>query len=383
MLDVAVIGGGLCALALAHSLQARRLDWALFEARERLGGRVLTVASPRGLPVDLGPTWYWPATQPSITRLVAELGLASIEQPDDGQVLLLDDPNREPRLVAFDPHSAALAEDGTPPRPGALHGGARRLAGGMGALVAAFERRLEAHRLHLGHALESVADLGTHVELELRRGDELHRVQARRVVLALPPRVAASTVYFEPALDAQVRHALQDTPTWMAAAAKAALSTGRATWREAGHTGNAWSTHSQAVLAEVFDASPEQPSAAGAALAGFVALDADQRRHFERGLPMLVESQVAMLFGPEAAQGEVQLHDWAREPWTCAPADRAEDAGGGHPAYGDARLQAPQWGGRLWFAGSETARVGGGYLEGALVAAARVRRQLDEAARQP
>ena len=71
MLDVAVIGGGLSALALAHSLQARRLDWALFEARERLGGRVLTVASPRGLPLDLGATWYWPATQPSITRLVA------------------------------------------------------------------------------------------------------------------------------------------------------------------------------------------------------------------------------------------------------------------------------------------------------------------------
>jgi monoamine oxidase len=31
MLDVAIVGGGVCGLALAHSLQARRLDWALFE----------------------------------------------------------------------------------------------------------------------------------------------------------------------------------------------------------------------------------------------------------------------------------------------------------------------------------------------------------------
>lgn len=380
MLDVAVIGGGLCGLALAHSLQARRLDWALYEARPRLGGRVLTVASDSGLPLDLGPTWFWPATQPSITRLVADLGLATVEQPDDGQVLLLDDPNREPRLVAFNPHSASLAEEGTPPRPGALHGGARRLAGGIGALIAAFERRLDPARLHLQHALESVVDFGTHVELELRHGDDLRPVRARRVVLALPPRVAASAVYFEPALPDELLQALQATPTWMAAAAKAVLSTGRASWREDGYTGNAWSTHAQAVLAEVFDASPAEPCAAGAALAGFLALDADQRKHFERGLPMLVESQVAMLFGPEAAQGEVHLQDWAQEPWTCSPADLAEGATGGHPAYGDARLQAPQWSGRLCFAGSETARAGGGYLEGALNAAARVRRQLDEAA---
>lgn len=380
MLDVAVIGGGLCGLALAHSLQARRLDWALFEARPRLGGRVMTVASSRGLPLDLGPTWFWPATQPSITRLVADLGLASIEQPDDGQVLLLDDPNRPPRLVPFDPVTASLVDEGLPAQRGSLHAGARRLAGGMGALVTALERRLEPQRLRLEHALESVADFGTHVELELRHGDALSTVKARRVVLALPPRVAAASVFFEPALPAELVQALQGTPTWMATAAKAVLAGERAAWREAGYTGNAWSTHAQAVLAEVFDASPVEPSAAGAALAGFVALDADQRRQFERGLPLLVESQVAMLFGTDAAQGEVLLQDWAQEPQTCTPADLADGATGGHPAYGDARLQLPQWSGRLWFAGSETARAGGGYLEGALAAAARVRRQIDEAA---
>jgi monoamine oxidase len=380
MLDVAVVGGGLCGLALAHSLQARQRDWALFEARPRLGGRVLTGASSRGLPLDLGPTWFWPATQPSMARLVADLGLATLAQPDDGQVLLLDDPNRAPRLVAFDPHTASLAPEGTPAQPGSLHAGARRLAGGMGALVAALERRLEPGRMRLEHALEAVTDFGSHVELELRHGDALVKVQARRVVLALPPRIAAASVFFEPALPAALMEALQHTPTWMAAAAKAALAVPRPAWREAGHTGNAWSTHAQAVLAETFDASPSEPSAAGAALAGFVALDPDQRRHFERSLPLLVQSQVAMLFGPEAAaQGEVHLQDWAQEPYTCAAADLADGATGGHPAYGHALLQDAQWMGRLWLAGSESARAGGGYLEGALSAAARVRRQLDEA----
>ena len=165
MLDVAVVGGGLCGLALAHSLQARKRDWALFEARPRLGGRVLTVASSRGLPLDLGPTWFWPNTQPSVARLVADLGLSTVAQADDGQVLLLDDPNRAPRLVAFDPRTASPAPEGTPAQPGALHAGARRLAGGMGALVAALERRLDPARLRLEHALEAVTDFGTYIEL--------------------------------------------------------------------------------------------------------------------------------------------------------------------------------------------------------------------------
>lgn len=381
MLDVAVVGGGLCGLALAHSLQARKLNWGLFEARPRFGGRVLTVASSRGLPLDLGPTWFWPSTQPSVARLVADLGLATIEQADDGRVLLLDDPNRAPRLVAFDPRTASPAAEGMPAQPGALHAGARRLAGGMGALIAALERRLEPSRLHLEHTLEAVTDFGTHVELELRQGDALVKVMARRVVLALPPRIVAASVFFEPALPAELTDVLQATPTWMAAAAKAVLAVPRPLWREAGHTGNAWSTHAQAVLAETFDASPVEPSPAGAALAGFVALDPDQRRHFERSLPLLVESQVAMLFGAEAAaQGEVHLQDWAQEPCTCAAADLADGATGGHPPYGHGQLQGSHWMGRLWFAGSESARGGGGYLEGALVAAARVRRQLDEAA---
>ncbi|MEP7297329.1 MAG: NAD(P)-binding protein [Burkholderiales bacterium] len=58
MLDVAIVGGGLCGVALAHSLQARHLAWTLFEARDRLGGRVLTRSATNGVPLDLGPTWY-------------------------------------------------------------------------------------------------------------------------------------------------------------------------------------------------------------------------------------------------------------------------------------------------------------------------------------
>lgn len=386
MLDVAIIGGGLCGLALAHSLQARGRDWRLFEARERLGGRVLTAKAGDGTPVDLGATWFWPRTQPAITRLVADLGLTSFDQLDDGRVLHLSDPNRSPQTVALTEHLVPAEDASAPASAGAVHGGARRVAGGMGAVIDALAKPLPAERLRTGHRLEAVVDHGDFVELRLRLGAASYSVNARRVVLALPPRVAEAGVQFVPELAPELRAALRGVPTWMATAAKAGFTYARPFWREAGHTGNAWVSHAQAMLAEVFDAcGPQQVEGAGparAALAGFSALDAAQRESFSRGRDLLLESQMVMLFGPDAADPALQpesfWHDWALDAQTCSPLDRTEEnlQIAGHPSYGELPLTEAQWQGRLYFGGSETSRQGGGYLEGALGAAARLRAQL-------
>jgi len=379
MLDVAIVGGGLCGLALAHSLQARGSDWRLFEARSRLGGRVLTAKDAGGTPVDLGATWYWPGTQPAITRLVADLGLNGFEQLDDGRVLHLSDPNRVPQTVALTAQLQPAADATVPATPGAVHGGARRVEGGMAAVIDALARPLPAARLRLGQRLLALVDHGDFVELQFSDGSTPMSVQARRVVLALPPRVAEAALRFTPGLTPELSASLRGTPTWMATAAKAGFTYRRAFWREAGHSGNAWVSHAQAMLAEVFDASP--PTGA-AALAGFAALDAAQRNSFSRGRDLLLASQLEQLFGIEASDPALLQasfwQDWASEPETCSPLDLAEEGLNvdGHPPYGDALQAAAHWQGRLFFGGSETARQGGGYLEGALGAAGRLRQQL-------
>lgn len=380
MLDIAIVGGGLCGLALAHSLQARGRDWRLFEARPRLGGRTYTAHAADGTPVDLGATWFWPHTQPAITRLVADLGLTAFDQLDDGRVLHLNDPNRAPQAVALTEQMVPAAEPDVPAQPGAVHGGARRVAGGVGAVIDALARPLPADRLRLAHRLEAVIDHGDFIELRLRHGDALLSVHARRVVLAMPPRVVSALVRFTPGLDPAVQTALDITPTWMATAAKAGFTYQRPFWREAGHTGNAWVNHSQAMLAEVFDACG--PDEQYAALAGFSALGAVQRESFARGRDLLLDSQMAQLFGPLAADDQMLTqrfwHDWALAPETCSSTDIAEEGlqAGQHPQYGEPALADAHWAGRLYFGGSETARQGGGYMEGALGAAGRLRRQL-------
>src|SRR3990167_9827209 len=95
--DVAIVGAGLCGLALARQLIARGLDVQVIEARERLGGRVLTAhCQATGQALDLGPTWFWPDTDPRITALLTQLGLGSQPQHDPGDALWLTDPHREP-----------------------------------------------------------------------------------------------------------------------------------------------------------------------------------------------------------------------------------------------------------------------------------------------
>jgi len=385
MHDVVIVGGGLCGLALAHSLQARRLDWQLIESGPALGGRILTVRGPEGQALDLGPTWYWPATQPSITRVVTDLGLASLPQADDGRLLCLDDAGQPPRTVSLDP--AGRLVEAEHPRPGAVHGGARRLADGMGALVQALVSHLPAERLRCGQTLQQLERRGDSVLLTVDGPGGGQRLQARRVVLALPPRVAAERIDFAPGLPSALRAALENTRTWMATAAKAAVAYPASFWSGRPGSGSAWSTHAQAVLSEVFDASPPPTAGRGAALAGFVALGAADRQRFGASLPLLVDSQLTMLFGAEAGLADgaarvqrIRLQDWALQPGTCSAQDLADDGLPGHPVYGDQpALAEGHWDGHLWFGGSETAGQGGGYLEGALSAAGRLRRQLDAA----
>jgi len=90
MLDVAVVGGGVCGLALARRLSERGLDYGIFEARPRAGGRVLSrPCSVSAINVDLGPTWFWPETEPFMELLVGELGLKTLPQTDDGTLMVL------------------------------------------------------------------------------------------------------------------------------------------------------------------------------------------------------------------------------------------------------------------------------------------------------
>lgn len=355
MLDVAIVGAGLSGLALAERLFASKPNLAIFEARDRCGGRILSQAIPSApnLNVDLGPTWLWPDQQPLIRALAEKLGLQLFKQWDSGHSLYQINAGSEP---------AQYTDSET-------HRSARRIEGGCQQLVTGLLQALPDTVLHLQHRLLRVANRGTHVELEFSTAAGREYYQARQLVLAAPPRLLAENIAFEPALAPKLMRMMQDTPTWMAGHAKALLVYQQAFWRQQGYSGNALLHYPGAVLAEVYDASP----AAGesAALFGFFGLPAAIRDYYRDTLEDLVVQQMTRLFGEAAANPQqVLIQDWSQEAFTATADDRI--APPAHPSYGHLWLQLDHWQDKLYFCGTETAASDGGYLEGALVAADRV-----------
>jgi monoamine oxidase len=341
---VLIVGGGLCGLALARLLARDGVDYLLVEARDRFGGRILSRPATAGADrLDLGPAWFWPG-QPRIARLLRELGGASFPQHVHG------------RLV-FEPRGGALRRDlDLAPMAGAL-----RLTGGVQSLVDALVDGLESARLLTGRALQRLEDGGGHVTAVTDGAAGQAVIQAERVILAAPPRLAAARIGFQPALPSVAIETMRSVPTWMAGQAKLVAVYARPFWREQGHSGSAISHLGP--LVEVHDASPASGSTG--ALFGFVGIAAAARRADPGGLEQAAIRQLERLFGAPAAQPlAVALQDWASDPWTAVPEDAA--AVPEHPAGGLPAALRDLWQGRLTLAASELAPTSPGLLEGAL-----------------
>jgi monoamine oxidase len=77
--DVAVVGAGVAGLAAARELCRRGLTVVVFEARDRVGGRILTHRDPRlPLPVELGAEFVHGAA-PVTHRILAEAGITTCD----------------------------------------------------------------------------------------------------------------------------------------------------------------------------------------------------------------------------------------------------------------------------------------------------------------
>ncbi|MGI1660977.1 flavin monoamine oxidase family protein [Palleronia sp. KMU-117] len=339
--EIAIVGGGLSGLALADGLHQAGVDFQLFEARPRLGGRIAALATPAGA-VDLGPSWFWPG-QPRIARLIEDLGLRAFPQHADGDICFEDERGIVHRGMGF-----------------ASMEGSFRLEGGMESIIRGLGARLPQERLHLSSGVTEIAQDGR----LLIDGDRW--CEARQVVLALPPRIAA-TLRFRPALETDTARHLAAIPTWMAGHAKFVAVYDAPFWRRDGLSGDAMSRRGP--LAEIHDASG--PDGAPAALFGFLGVPAPQRRGREDDLRAAALQQLARIFGPEAAAPvTTDFADWAIQPETATEADAAAPAG--HPAYGLPAALVGTWEGRLHFASTETASDMGGLMEGALASADRV-----------
>jgi monoamine oxidase len=358
---IAIVGGGLAGLVAARRLLQQGVrDVVLLEARTTLGGRILSVDAAGSRAdmaesaldrFDLGPSWFWPALQPQLDQLVSELGLQRFGQFEDGD-LLVERSTQTPPL-----RTQAYASE--PP--------SMRLAGGTGALVAALHARLDPAIVRSGQTVRRLRREAARVELTVDDTAGRPTVwHVKQVLLALPPRLAATGLQFEPSLPSELARRWRATPTWMASHAKFVAVYDTPFWREQALSGSARS--SVGPMGEIHDVS--MPGG-HAALFGFLGVPARVRRQVtDEVLRAHCRAQLARLFGERAGTpvGEA-LKDWAADPLTATDDD--QDAAGHHAAAPSRSADAGAWQGRLVGIGSEWSLQFPGYLAGAVDAAER------------
>ena len=337
--DVVVVGAGIAGLSATSALTGAGLRVQCLEARDRVGGRLLSVAAEGGGRLDLGASWFW-AGEHRVATLVQRLGLEVHAQHLAGDAVY-DDPQGARRL------------QGNP-----VDVPAYRYSGGAQALSEALAAALPAGTVRLAspvvRVLQDPDHAGVVVELD---GDCL---MAGHVVMAVPPALAVGSIDL-PDLDPDVRALAAQTPVWMGSTIKVVVEYGSAFWREAGLAGSGVSHLGP--LRELHDLSG--PDGAPAALFGFApgaagapAVQADD-----------VVVQLVRMFGLKAAYPrQVLVQDWRTRPWTSPP---GVEHLGAHHLFGHPLLTRPALSGRLHWASTETSTQSPGHVEGALAAAER------------
>lgn len=350
---IAVIGGGLAGLYAANLLERQGVqDYVLLEARDAWGGRIASAsvedASPRDR-FDLGPTWFWPAYQPQLDRLIGALGLARFAQPEDGDMVIERSPDAAP--------ARTRGYASSPP--------SMRLAGGMAALIDTLRLRLRPENLMLGQRVLRLSCDDGHVRLDAENAPgRTGAYRVEHVLLAVPPRLALARIDFSPSLPGPLADAWRNTATWMAPHAKYVALYDEPFWRARGLSGEARSVRGP--LGEIHDASIP----GGAALFGFFGVPARMRRNIpDEVWRTHCRAQFARLFGERAAIPKADfIKDWAADPWTATDAD--QDGTGHHGIAPAASVVHGPWKNRITGIASEWAPQFPGYLAGAVEAAA-------------
>ncbi|KMY53819.1 amine oxidase [Bacillus sp. FJAT-27231] len=350
---IVIVGAGLSGLHAASLLIAQGIECRVLEARDRIGGRVLSTSDsnrPDLGTFDLGPTWFWPQYESMITNLVKELNVETFVQYTKGAMLSERSQNEAPERYILPENASARSI---------------RFAGGVQNFIAAIAGTIPSGIIELDTRVTAIRQDETDVivvEADLADGKR-RKIPASAVILALPPRMIVRHIEFTPSLPPNLITDLVSKPTWMAGQAKAVVIYDRPFWRESGLSGfvSSW----VGPLQEIHDASPEMGSGA---LFGFFGLPAKVRQELgEDEILKLVIDQLARLFGPEAQNVRAILYkDWAKDSETAVEDDLEPLKD--FPSYGPPP-KAGIRGKKIIFAGTETNSQFGGHLEGALQSA--------------
>lgn len=347
MEDIIIVGAGLSGLTTAYYLKNKGNKVTVLEAQDCIGGRVHTIYGNNGTPMEMGATWLGNQHQ-HLKGLLQELGLETFEQHDEGIALFESFSFTEPQQY-FVPSGSTSAY---------------RIKGGTQTLLETLAAKVGIANIFIQTKVVSVCDKGSFLVAADSNGKEWN---CKKLILALPPRVIQHTISFLPALPELLLQVMQHTQTWMSGSVKFAVEYARPFWREKGFSGSVFSQSGLAV--EIYDHCNVENSRF--ALKGFLNGSALNYTQEERKQKVL--QQLGHYFGAEAMEA-ISYHDRIWNDSSVSVSDEAflpPHHNNGHAVYKQGYLN-----GKLYFAGTETSSLYGGYMDGAVISAKNLVTQL-------
>lgn len=337
MRDVIIIGAGLTGLTLAYELEKKAVNYLILEARDRIGGRMLTSYPAAQAPVELGATWLG-KKHTALVDLLKELGIGIYEQYM-GPTAIYEPISTSPPQLAQLPHN---------PDP------SYRISGGSFALIQQLASALDSNRIQLNEVVEHIKQEEDHCSISTKE----NIFQARVVVSTLPPRLLLQKVDFTPALPENLRAIAEKTHTWMGESIKVALRYAEPFWRKPNTSGTIFSNVGP--VTEMYDHSDEAQGTY--ALKGFMnGAFHSATETYRRGL---ILKQLEKYFGGQVYEFlSYEEKVWSAEAFTYVPYDGYILP---HQNNGAAVFRQSFWEGHLYIAGSETADQFPGYMDGAV-----------------
>jgi len=355
-IDTIIIGGGISGLYTAMQLRKQNIPFLLLEAKSILGGRISSksIGENSDLSIDLGPTWFWPHQQRMI-QLISELGVEYFDQYTQGDALY------------------QLRSSNVPSRTqgvGALS--SYRIKGGMEKLISALAETLPTETVKNNHQVSDIEHINNHWHITAINNDSIQKYQAKRLVLAIPPRLIVNYLTPEKYLSKSIIQSLARQQTWMSGQAKFVAVYEKPFWREQGLAGQVYSQVGPMV--EIHDASASSDQ--GYALFGFLGLPSFTRKQMTiEQLKVKCLEQLVSIFGEQARKTDVcYLTDWATDKWVATEKDSVEPPR--HAEFPIKQHEQELQRLDLHLVATEVSQTEAGYLEGALAAADRALLQI-------
>lgn len=339
MREVIIIGAGLSGLSAAYFLNKAGIKPLVMEARERTGGRVLTVEAGNATPVEMGATWFT-GKHLHLLSLLKELNLPFFSQYQEGVGVFETNLSEEAQLFQI-------------PSTGES---SYRMAGGTSKLIDKLLESIEKEQLVLGSPITQVSDHKDHVEIISKEGEVF---SCKNLIITIPPfLIVSQKIAFDPPLPAELLHIMGNTHTWMGEAVKFAVAYQEPFWRRQGYAGVVFSH--VGIAQEIHDHCNFEETLY--ALKGFLSAEAYALSKEEREAEVI--AQLTRLLGKEASDYLSYTEKlWKEEAFTYADYRKYVMP---HQHNGHQMYACPLMNGKIQLAGTETAPYYGGYLNGAV-----------------